>query len=137
MIKKLDHIAIAVNNLEDAEKFYRTVLGLKPAGTELVVSQKTKVGFYTIGDNRIELVQPSEPDSPISRFLESKGQGIHHICFEVDNVEAAMERLLEKGATLIDRQARPGAHNTKIVFIHPKSSGGVLIELSERLADNS
>jgi len=131
MLKKMDHVAIAVNNLEEAAKFYQSILGLTLSGVEVVTAQKTKVGFLKIGEVNIELVQPAEPDSPLVKFLESKGQGIHHICFEVDDVEAEVKSYLEKGATMIDQKPRPGAHNTKVAFVHPKSSGGVLIELNE------
>jgi methylmalonyl-CoA epimerase len=131
MLKKINHIAIAVNNIDEAAKFYQNVLGLKLSGVEVVTAQKTKVGFFKIGESNIELVQPSEPDSPLVKFLETKGQGIHHICFEVDDVEAEVKAYLEKGATMINQKPRPGAHNTKVAFVHPKSSNGVLIELCE------
>ena len=131
MLKKINHIAIAVNNIEEASKFYQDILGLNLSGVEVVAAQKTRVGFFKIGESNIELVQPSEPDSPVTKFLESKGQGIHHICFEVDDVDAEVKAYLEKGATLIDQKPRPGAHNTKVAFVHPKSSSGVLIELCE------
>ena len=131
MLKKINHIAVAVNNIEEAAKFYQNVLGLTLTGVEVVVPQKTKVGFFRIGESNIELVQPSEPDSPLVKFLETKGQGIHHICFEVDDVESEVKAFLDKGATLVDRKPRPGAHNTKVAFVHPKSSNGVLIELCE------
>ncbi len=131
MLKKINHIAIAVNNLEEAAKFYQNGLGLNLSGVEVVTAQKTKVGFFKIGESNIELVQPSEPDSPLVKFLETKGQGIHHICFEVDDVEAEIKTLLEKGATMVDQKPRPGAHGSKVAFIHPKSSSGVLIELCE------
>jgi methylmalonyl-CoA/ethylmalonyl-CoA epimerase len=125
MLKKINHIAIAVNNIEEAANFYQNVLGLNLSGVEVVTAQKTRVGFFKIG------VQPAEPDSPLVKFLETKGQGIHHICFEVDDVDAEVKAFLEKGATLIDQKSRPGAHNTKVAFVHPKSSSGVLIELCE------
>jgi methylmalonyl-CoA/ethylmalonyl-CoA epimerase len=131
MLKKINHIAVAVNNLEEASKFYQTVLGLTLSGVEVVTAQKTKVGFFKIGESNIELVQPAEPDSPLVKFLETKGQGIHHICFEVDDIEAEVKAYLEKGATMVDQNPRPGAHDTKVAFVHPKSSGGVLIELCE------
>ena len=131
MLKKINHIAIAVNNLEEAAKFYQNVLGLNLSGVEVVTAQKTKVGFFKIDESNIELVQPSEPDSPLVKFLETKGQGIHHICFEVDDVEEEVKAYLAKGATLIDQKPRPGAHNSRVAFIHPKSSNGVLIELCE------
>ena len=131
MIKKINHIAIAVNNIEEAAKFYQNVLGLNLTGVEVVAAQKTRVGFFKIGESNIELVQPAQPDSPLVKFLETKGAGTHHICFEVDDVEAEVKAYLEKGATLIDQKPRPGAHNTKVAFVHPKSSSGVLIELCE------
>jgi methylmalonyl-CoA/ethylmalonyl-CoA epimerase len=131
MLKKINHIAIAVNNIEEAAKFYQTILGLNLSGVEVVTAQKTRIGFLKIGESNIELVQPAEPDSPLVKFLETKGSGIHHICFEVDDVEAEVKVYLEKGVTLIDQKPRPGAHNTKVAFIHPKSSSGVLIELCE------
>ncbi len=131
MIKKINHIAVAVNNLEESSKFYQAVVGLALSGVEVVAAQKTKVGFFKIGESNIELVQPSEPDSPLVKFLEAKGQGIHHICFEVDDVEAEIKNFLEKGATMVDQKPRPGAHQTKVAFVHPKSTGGVLIELCE------
>ena len=131
MLKKINHIAIAVNNIEEATKFYQEVMGLTLSGVEVVTAQKTKVGFFKIGESNIELVQPAEPASPLVKFLETKGQGIHHICYEVEDVEAEVKAYLDKGATLIDQKPRPGAHNTKVAFIHPKSSSGVLIELCE------
>ena len=131
MIKKINHIAIAVNNLEEAAKFYQAVMGLTLSGVEVVSAQKTKVGFFKIGESNIELVQPAEPDSPLVKFLETKGQGIHHICLEVDNIEAEVTSFLEKGAIMVDQKPRPGAHNTRVAFVHPKSSGGALIELCE------
>jgi methylmalonyl-CoA/ethylmalonyl-CoA epimerase len=131
MIKKINHIAIAVSNLEEAAGFYQTVMGLTLSGIEVVTAQKTKVGFFKIGESNIELVQPAEPDSSLVKFLETKGQGIHHICLEVDDIEAEVKTFLEKGATMVDQKPRPGAHNTRVAFVHPKSSGGVLIELCE------
>jgi methylmalonyl-CoA/ethylmalonyl-CoA epimerase len=131
MLKKINHIAVAVNNLEEAARFYQNVLGLNLSGVEVVTAQKTKVGFFKIGESNIELVQPSETDSPLVKFLETKGQGIHHVCFEVDDIEAEMKTLLENGATMVDQKPRPGAHDSRVAFIHPKSSNGVLIELCE------
>jgi methylmalonyl-CoA/ethylmalonyl-CoA epimerase len=131
MIKKIDHVAIAVNNLEEAAQFYQEALGLHLSGVEVVHAQKTKAGFLRIGESNIELVQPSEPDSPLVKFLESKGQGIHHICLEVEDVASEVKALIEKGAKMVDQRPRPGAHQTQVAFIHPKSSSGVLIELCE------
>lgn len=131
MIKRINHIAVAVKNLDEAAKFYQDMLGLNLSGVEVVAGQKTKAGFFKIGESNIELVQPTEPDSPLVKFLETKGQGIHHICFEVDDIETEIKALLEKGATMVDQKSRPGAHQTKVAFVHPKSSNGVLIELCE------
>jgi methylmalonyl-CoA/ethylmalonyl-CoA epimerase len=131
MLKRINHIAVAVNNLEEAAKFYQDVLGLTLSGVEVVTAQKTKVGFFKIGESNIELVQPAEPDSPLVKFLETKGPGIHHICFEVDDVETEVKAFLNRGTTMIDQKPRSGAHHTKVAFVHPKSSKGVLIELCE------
>ena len=131
MLKKISHIALAVDSIDEAAKFYQDCLGLELAGTETVTAQKTKVGFFPIGASNIELVQPAEADSPLHKFLASHGQGIHHICFEVDDIVAEIKSLREKGVTMVDPQPRPGAHNTRVAFIHPKSAGGVLIELVE------
>jgi methylmalonyl-CoA/ethylmalonyl-CoA epimerase len=131
MLTKINHVAVAVKDLDRAAAFYREVLGLDLTGVEVVSAQKTKVGFFRIGESNIELVQPAEPGSPLDNFLETKGQGIHHICFEVDDIEAEITALLEKGATMIDPKPRPGAHGSRVAFIHPKSSNGVLIELVE------
>jgi methylmalonyl-CoA/ethylmalonyl-CoA epimerase len=131
MLKKINHIAIAVNNIEEAAKFYQNILGLTLSDVEVVTAQKTKAGFLRIGESNIELVQPAELDSPLVKFLETKGPGIHHICFEVEDIETEVRAFLDKGATMIDQKPRPGAHNTKVAFIHPKSSSGVLIELCE------
>ena len=131
MLKRINHVAIAVNNIEEAAGFYQDILGLKLSGVELVTEQKTKVAFFRIGESSIELVQPADKDSPLARFLETRGQGIHHICLEVDDIESEVKSLLDKGAKLIDQKPRPGAHDTKVSFIHPKSSNGVLIELCE------
>jgi len=131
MLKKINHIAVAVTNVEEAANFYQNVLGLTLSGVEVVTAQKTKVGFFKIGESNIELVEPAEPDSPLVKFLEAKGQGIHHICFEVDDIESVIRDFVEKGATMVDQKPRPGAHNTKVAFIHPKTSNGVLIELCE------
>lgn len=131
MIKKINHIAIAVKNIEESARFYEQVLGLALSGTETVPEQKTKAGFLKIGETNIELVQPAGPDSPIAKFIETRGQGIHHICFEVDDLESEVKEYLKKGAVMVDQQPKRGAHGTKVAFIHPKSSGSVLIELCE------
>jgi methylmalonyl-CoA/ethylmalonyl-CoA epimerase len=131
MVKKIDHIAIAVNDIDEVARFYTDILKLDLSGVEIVTEQKTKVGFLKIGESTIELVQPASDDSPLVKFLETKGPGIHHICFEVDDIHREVEELKKRGARMIDETPRPGAHNTRVAFIHPKSSGGVLIELNQ------
>ena len=131
MIKRIHHIAIAVNDLEEAAPFYQDILGLSLGGVEIVEAHKTRVGFFRIGESNIELVQPSAPDSPLTKFLETKGPGIHHICLEVDDIEKEIRAYLERGAKMVDQTSRSGAHHTRVAFIHPKSANGVLIELVE------
>ncbi len=128
---KINHIAIAVPNIEAAAKFYQTILGLTLSGLEEIPSQKTRVGFLKCGELNIELIEPTGPDSPLGKFLETKGQGIHHLCFEVDDVEAAVKTCLEEKITMVDQKPGPGSQHTKIAFMHPKSSGNVLIEFCE------
>lgn len=132
MIQKLDHIGIAVNNIEEALKLYSEVLGLELAGTEIVEEQKVKVAFLPVGDTEVELLESTSPDGPIAKFIEAKGQGIQHMAFKVDNIEEAIEEMKAKGMRMIDEKPRYGAGGAKIAFMHPKSSNGVLIELSER-----
>lgn len=127
---QIDHIGIAVKNIEEAAKLY-TDLGLKVEGTEVVESQKVKVAFIGIGQSRIELLESTAPDGNIAKFIESKGEGIHHIAVKVDNIEKALEELSAKGYQLIDKAPRPGAGGHKIAFLHPKSTKGVLLELSQ------
>jgi len=130
-VEKIDHIGIAVESIEKWIGFYRDVLGLEYAGSEEVPEQKVKVAFLTIGDSKIELLEPTSEDSPIAKFLEKRGSGVHHIAIQVDDIEAAIARHHDVGAKLIDDKPRIGAHNMKIAFIHPKASGGVLLELCE------
>lgn len=131
MIKRIDHIAIAVPSVEEAARFYEEVLGLKLGGVEVVEGMDTKVGFFQIGETRIELVEPTKEGTALDKFLANRGPGIHHICFEVEDIEEALRTLKERGARLVDEEPRPGAHGTRVGFIHPKSTGGVLIELSQ------
>jgi methylmalonyl-CoA epimerase len=131
MIKRIDHIAVTVHDIDEAAQFYTEMLRLDLSGVEVVTEQKTKVGFLKIGESNIELVEPTSEDSPLAKFLASRGPGIHHICLEVDDIEKEVEELKKRGAHMIDESPRPGAHNTKVAFIHPKSAGGVLIELNE------
>ncbi|MDD3437890.1 MAG: methylmalonyl-CoA epimerase [Clostridiaceae bacterium] len=132
MVSKIDHIGIAVSNLDEAVKLYRDVLGLELHGTEVVPEQKVKVAFLPVGDTEVELLESTSAEGPIAKFIEAKGQGIQHIAFRVDDIEAALEEMKAKGMRLIDEKPRYGAGGAKIAFLHPKSTGGVLIELCER-----
>lgn len=132
MVSKIDHIGIAVNDLDEAVKLYKDVLGLELHGVEVVEEQKVKVAFLPVGGSEIELLESTSPEGPIAKFIESKGQGIQHIAFQVDDIEEALEEMKAKGMRLIDEKPRYGAGGAKIAFLHPKSTGGVLIELCER-----
>lgn len=126
---KLDHIGVAVD--QSTKEIYQ-LLGLNYEGAETVNSEGVKVEFLNTGNEaRIELLHPLNDQSPVQKFLDKKGPGIHHICFRVKNLDSLVERLKTKGVQLISEAPKPGAHNCRIIFIHPKSTGGVLIELSE------
>ena len=129
MIHKIAHIGVAVKNLEEVEKLYSQVLGLPIVGRE--VHPDNRVSFIPLGDTAIELLQSVKPDGAIARHIEKRGEGIHHIALEVDNIEKALEELKAKGLVLIDQKPRRGAHNAKIAFLHPKNTYGVLLELVE------
>ncbi|RLE17262.1 MAG: methylmalonyl-CoA epimerase [Acidobacteria bacterium] len=131
MIQKINHIGIAVLSLESQIPFYRDVLQLTFLGEETVVEQKVKIAMFQCGEVKLELLEPTGPDSPVAAFLEKKGPGIHHIAFETDSVEGEIEALESAGIRLIDHQPRNGAHGTKIAFVHPASSGRILTELCE------
>jgi len=130
-LKRVDHIGIAVKNLEESVKFYES-LGFKATGSETVAEQKGKVAFLPCGDSELELLESTEPDGPIARFIEKNGPGIQHIAIRVDNIDKALEELKEKGVRLIDQTPRYGAGGARIAFVHPKATGGVLLELTER-----
>ena len=129
MIRKIAHIGVAVKNVEEVEKLYSEVLGLPITGRE--VSPDNKVAFIPLGDTAIELLESVEPDGAIVRHIEKRGEGIHHIALEVDNIEKTLEELKAKGLALIDQKPRRGAHDAKIAFLHPKGTHGVLLELME------
>ncbi len=131
-VKKINHIGIAVESIAEVVKFYKESLGLSVEGEEEVTEQKVKVVFLPLGETRLELLEPTAEDSPVKKFLETKGPGVHHLAFDVDDIEAELARLKEQGARLIDEKPRRGAHGTKIAFIHPKESKGVLVELTEQ-----
>jgi methylmalonyl-CoA/ethylmalonyl-CoA epimerase len=129
---KVDHIGIAVKNLDETIKFYTDVLGLEMGGTEVVEEQKVKVAFLPIGDTEVELLESTSEDGPIAKFIEKNGEGVQHIAFKVDDIEEAIAYMQEKGMRMIDEKPRYGAGGAKIAFVHPKSSHRVLVELSER-----
>lgn len=131
-VGKVDHIGIAVKDLDQTLKFYQEILGLECIGTEVVEEQKVRVAFLPVGDTEVELLESTEEDGPIAKFIEKKGEGIQHIAFRVDNIEEAIENMKAKGVKMIDEKPRYGAGGAKIAFCHPKSTNGVLVELSER-----
>lgn len=130
-VRKISHIGIAVSDLEQQSAFYRDVLGLEYLGTEEVPDQQVRVALFQVGESTIELVAPTSDHSPMARHLEARGQGIHHLALEVDDLQQTLDDMAAKDVRLIDRQPRPGAHNKRIAFVHPKASGGVLTELCE------
>lgn len=131
MLKKINHIGVAVTSLEESIALYRDALGMAFQGVEEVPDQKVKVAFLGVGESKIELLEPSAEDSPIARFIEKNGPGIHHIAYEVADIAAAIAALEQDGVRMIDRVPRSGAHGALIAFIHPKSSQGVLTELCQ------
>ena len=132
MIKKIDHIGIAVKDMDAALKFYEEVLGMKAEGTEVVEEQKVKTAFIPTGESEVELLESTSPDGPIAKYIEKKGEGIQHIAYRVDDIEKALEELKAKGVKLIDEKPRRGAGGAKIAFLHPKATFGTLVELCER-----
>ena len=128
---KIDHIGIAVKSLADAVNVYEQAIGLKTAGYDEVEEQGVRVAMLDIGESRIELLEPTRADSPIEKFMAKRGEGIHHIAVRVENLEEALQRLKATGVRLIDQTPRRGAHNTRIAFVHPASTHGVLMELVE------
>ena len=128
----LDHIGIAVKNMEETLAFYRDTLGIASVGTEVIEDQKVKVAFLPVGDTELELLESTSPEGPVAKFIEKRGEGIQHVALRVDNIEKALQELKDKGVQLIDQQPRYGAGNAKIAFLHPKATGGILLEISER-----
>jgi methylmalonyl-CoA/ethylmalonyl-CoA epimerase len=124
----IEHIGIAVQNIEEAKKFYEEILGLECYAIEEVKDQKVKTAFFQIGQTKIELLESTDPEGPIGKFIAKKGVGIHHIAFGVDNVNEALQDAEKKGVTLIDKIARTGAEGLDIGFLHPKSTNGILME---------
>ncbi|TDI89592.1 MAG: methylmalonyl-CoA epimerase [Candidatus Dadabacteria bacterium] len=133
MLENLYHVAIAVKDLSAVEEVYKTALGLRVEHREVVEDQGVNTSMLVPedGGTAIELLEPMDENSPISKFLDKRGEGIHHICFKVDDIEAVLERLKKQGVRLIDESPRPGAYNSRVAFIHPKAMNGVLVELAE------
>lgn len=132
VIKKIDHIGIVVHDIEAALKVYRDALGLELTRAELVPEQAAKVAFLPAGESKIELVEPTTDDGGIARYLAKRGEGVHHLCLEVDDIEAALAQMAAQGMELIDENPRTGSNGQRYAFVHPKSAHGVLIELYER-----
>lgn len=131
-ILKIDHLGIAVNSIDDGKNFWSDILGLSFEGTETVAAQKVTTAFFPVGESEVELLESTAPDGPVAKYIEKRGQGIQHIAFRVRDIEAALGELKEKGVKLIDEKPRHGAGGAKIAFLHPKATGGVLVELCER-----
>ena len=130
MIEKIGHIGIAVRSLEESIPLYRDVFGLPFLGIEEVAEQKVKVAMFDVGGVHIELLEPTSEDSPIAKFMEKNGPGMHHICYKVDDVDESLNEIGAKGIRLIDETSRGGAGGTRVGFLHPKSTGSVLVELN-------
>ena len=130
-VKSLNHIGIAVRSIEEQRSFYEGTLGLEFENVEDVPSQKVRVAFFRAGDVRIELLEPTSSDSPVAKFIEKRGEGLHHVAYTVSDIRARIEQLQESGLRMIDETPRQGAHQMQIAFIHPKSSFSVLTELCE------
>ncbi len=131
-VLKIDHLGIAVNNIEEGRKFWGDILGLPFEGEETVEEQKVTTAFFPVGESEVELLESTSPEGAVARYIEKKGEGIQHVAFRVENIEAALAELKEKGVKLIDEKPRIGAGGAKIAFLHPKATKGVLVELCER-----
>jgi len=134
MVEKVEHIGIAVKNIEEANKVYEKLLGVGPYKTEIVESEGVNTSFFQTGESKIELLQATKPESAIAKFIEKKGEGIHHIAFVVKDIKAEIKRLKEEGFTIINETPKKGADNKLVCFIHPKNTQGVLIELCQEIS---
>ena len=128
----IDHIGIAVASLDEALKFWERSLGIKCTGVEEVAEQKVRTAFLPLGDTEVELLEATDPESPVAKFIEKRGEGIHHLAIRVENLEEALEKMKALGLRMIDEKPRYGAGGARIAFVHPKTAGGVLLELRER-----
>lgn len=132
---KINHLGIATKSIAESLKFWQDSLGLENVHTEVVEEQKVRLAMLPIGESRVELLEPTSDDSPISKFLEKRGGGIHHIAVEVENIEASLAKLKAEGARLIDETPRIGAEGCLIAFVHPATTGGVLLELTQKITE--
>jgi methylmalonyl-CoA/ethylmalonyl-CoA epimerase len=130
-ITHIEHIGIAVKNLEESIRFYEDILGMKCYGVEEVKDQRVRTAFFLVGQTKIELLESTDPEGPIGKFIEKKGEGIHHLAFATSNIEEGLSELESKGVQLIDKAPRKGAEGLDIAFLHPKSTGSVLMEICE------
>ncbi len=132
---KIEHIGIAVKNLENSNDLFKTLFGKSHYKIEEVASENVNTSFFQIGDSKIELLEATDPASPIAKFIEKRGEGMHHIAFEVDDIEAEMERLEKEGFRLLNKKPKRGADNKLVCFLHPKSANGVLVELCQEIKE--
>jgi methylmalonyl-CoA/ethylmalonyl-CoA epimerase len=132
MIEKINHIGIAVKSIKERAPFYQNILGLPFDGEEKVEDQGVKVAFFQCGDIRIELLEPLNDESPVAKFIEKRGEGVHHIAFQSDDIEGEIEHFLDEEIRMIDQNPRKGAHHMNIAFAHPKATGGVLTEICQK-----
>lgn len=133
-MKKIEHIGIAVKNLEESNSVFSKLFGKPSYKTEIVESEGVKTSFFKVGTNKIELLEAINNTSPIAKFIEKRGEGIHHIAFDVDDIEAEIKRLTEEGFVVLNEKSKKGADNKLVVFLHPKTTNGVLIELSQEIS---
>lgn len=131
-VLKIDHLGIAVSCIDSKKPFWTDVLGLSFEGVQTVAEQKVTTAFFPVGESEIELLESTSPDGPVAKYIEKRGEGIQHVAFRVENIEAALQELKDKGIQLIDQTPRIGAGGAKIAFLHPKATGGILVELCER-----
>ncbi len=136
VMKKIEHIGIAVKSILEANKIYEALLGVAPYKSEKVESERVETSFFKCVESKIELLEATNPDSPIAKFIEKRGEGIHHIAFAVENIESEMARLQKEGFVLLNKKPKKGADNKLVAFLHPKSANGVLVELCQEIHNN-
>lgn len=134
-MNKIEHIGIAVKSIAAANEIYAKLLGCQPYKTEAVLSEGVNTSFFRCGESKIELLEATHPDSPIAKFIEKRGEGVHHMAFSVDNIKAEMKRLEKEGFVLLNQEPKRGADNKWVAFLHPKSSHGVLVELCQDIVE--